>query len=272
MGVVNVTPDSFSDGGLHLDADKAVETAFRLTDEGADLIDIGAESTRPGSLPVEVGDEWRRLEPVLERLAKRTLGARLSVDTRKSEIMLRAADRGVRFINDSSGTADGRRPLDPANAGPDDDALRALAARADLDYCAMHMHGTPKTMQLDPLRGPEAVRAVDRFFAATRARFAQAGFGASRLWLDPGIGFGKGDAANLALLAAIPRWAAAGQVAVGVSRKGFIGRALGIEAPEERDGPTKMLELGLGIAGARLIRTHDVRRLARLRTLLAGGG
>jgi dihydropteroate synthase len=136
----------------------------------------------------------------------------------------------------------------------------------------MHMHGTPATMQLDPLRGPEAVRAVDAFFTATRARLARAGFGPDRLWFDPGIGFGKGDAGNLALLAAIPRWAKAGQIAIGVSRKGFIGRALGIETPQDRDGPTKMLELGLSIAGARLIRTHDVTRLARLRTLLAGGG
>lgn len=271
MGVLNVTPDSFSDGGDSLDADRAVATALRLADEGADYIDVGAESTRPGAVPVSSQAEWHRLEPVLDRLAQRTLGAKLSIDTRKPEIMLKAAEAGVGLINDSSGTADGSQPGDPANPGADDKTLQILASRSHIRYCAMHMHGTPQTMQQNPLRGQAAVTAVDKFFAGAEQRLRKAGFAQSRLWLDPGIGFGKDDTGNVALLAHVPAWSKTLGVAIGISRKGFIGRLLDITRPEQRDAPSKMLEFGLAIAGARLIRTHDVKRLAHLRSMLTGG-
>ena len=271
MGVLNVTPDSFSDGGKELDADRTLVSALRMADEGADFIDLGAESTRPGAEPVTLSDEWRRLEPVFERLAKRKIGARLSIDTRKSAIMLKAAACGIDLINDSSGKADGQPAIDPDNAGANDETLVTLAGHPGLQYSAMHLYGTPKTMQLNPLRGDGAVTSVEAFFQAAYTRLMTAGFTKDRLWFDPGIGFGKDDSGNLAVLAQIPKWSQSLPIAIGVSRKGFIGRILDIPQPQHRDAASKMLELGLAIAGVGLIRTHDVQRLARLRNTLAGG-
>lgn len=261
MGVLNVTPDSFSDGGRYLDPAAAVDQALRLVEAGADVIDVGAESTRPGAKAVAVQEEWERLEPVLKRLGAlgaKGLGARLSVDTRKPTLMRPAADLGVSFINDVSGVA----PLD---------ILTTLAEFQGLQYIAMHMIATPETMQHEPLRGSAAVRAVDAFFATASERLAAAGFAAERTWLDPGIGFGKSDSGNLRLMAELPRWTSRYNVAVGVSRKSLIGRTLDIPVPADRDAPSKMLELGLAFAGAKMIRTHEVTKLRRLLDLLVEG-
>jgi dihydropteroate synthase len=252
MGVVNVTPDSFSDGGDALSPRDALARCDELLRDGADLIDLGAESTRPGAAPLPADEEWTRLAPVLAALAQRDLVSRVSLDTRKPDLMLRAADLGIALVNDVEG-------------GRDAATLKALARYPNLGYLAMHMHGTPETMQRHPLGGRAAVAAVTSFFAERAAALRAAGFAPERVWLDPGIGFGKTDAGNLRLMAEIPRWRGAHQVAVGVSRKGFLGRALGLPAPKDRDPPTKTLELGLWLLGARLIRTHDV---ARLRTLV----
>ena len=255
MGILNVTPDSFSDGGVYLDPEEAAAHAERLAADGADIIDVGAESTRPGALAVPLDEEWGRLEPLLRQLAKAQLPIPLSVDTRKPEIMLRAADLGVAYINDVAGGA----PIK---------ILERLAGYSGLQYIAMHMNESPPTMQQDPLRGAAAVRAVDRFFAKTWATLGDAGFAPDRMWLDPGIGFGKGDSGNMQLLATLPRWAQTYKLCVGVSRKSFIGRALAIASPSDRDGPSKMLELGLAINGVRMIRTHAVKPLRRLVDLL----
>jgi dihydropteroate synthase len=252
LGVVNLTPDSFSDGGDTLAPRAALERCEALLRDGADLLDLGAESTRPGATPLSAAEEWARLEPVLTTLARRHLTARVSLDTRKPEIMRRGADLGITLINDVEG-------------GRDSATLKALARYVNLGYLAMHMHGTPENMQRQPLGSRTAVAAADAFFAEREDALRDAGFSPARIWLDPGIGFGKTDAANLRLMAEIPRWRAAHQVAVGVSRKGFLGRALGLAVPKDRDPPTKTLELGLWLLGARMIRTHDV---ARLRTLI----
>jgi dihydropteroate synthase len=255
MGIVNVTPDSFSDGGLAFDPGAAEARADRLWADGADWLDVGAESTRPGAAPVDEGEEWRRLEPVLKRLAGKSRGPRVSVDTRKPAVMRRAADLGVGMINDVSGLAD------PAT-------LTALARYPGLAYAAMHMHGTPETMQKTPLPAARARATVERFFADATAALAGAGFPPERIWLDPGIGFGKTDAANVQLIAAVGELARGRQLLVGVSRKSLLGRVLGIQEPDARDAPTKTLELGLAIAGAGMLRTHDVRRLRTLLKLL----
>lgn len=271
MGVINVTPDSFSDGSRLLDFNQAAAAVLRLADEGADLIDIGGESTRPGAKPVPTQTEWQRIEPLLAKLATRKIGAILSIDTRKPSIMLQAVEMGVGFINDSSGTADGRSPLDSMNGGADDETLAKLARYESTHYCAMHMHGIPETMQNKPLSGHAAVAEVSTFFEKAATRLQRAGFARHQIWFDPGIGFGKDDSANMSLMAEIPEWSRTHQLAVGISRKGFLGRTLEIPNPLDRDGPSKMLELGLAIAGAKLIRTHDVSRLAKIRALWRGG-
>lgn len=256
MGVINTTPDSFSDGGAYLDPLHALARAEELVAAGADYIDIGAESTRPGAAPVSMDEEWARLKPVLEPLCNSGINARISVDTRKPEIMRRAANLGVGMINDVQGNTDFA-------------TLQDLASRPGMKILVMHMHGNPQTMQKAPLRGPVAVQVVDRFFKNTHKKLLDAGFGHSQIWLDPGIGFGKTDAGNVQLMQQIPHWSAHYHLAVGISRKSLIGRTLGIENPDQRDGPSKMLELGLIAAGARLIRTHDVARLKGLVDLLS---
>ena len=255
MGVVNATPDSFSDGGIYLDPNRAVDRMFELQEDGAHLIDLGAESTRPGAAKVSIADEWSRLEPIFEAVARRGMSAPISLDTRNPENMRRGVAVGVRFINDVSGLAD-------------EQTLAYLATIPGLNYLTMHMHGTPNTMQQDPLTASDAKREVDHFFQTSRTRLIKAGFNRKNLWFDPGIGFGKTDAANLQLLARLNCWRSDYQLAVGISRKGFVGRTLGIKEPLLRDKPTKMLEVGLAMLGARLIRTHEVAQLATLLGLL----
>ncbi len=255
MGILNVTPDSFSDGGRYLDPGLAVEQAQRLLDDGASMVDVGAESTRPGSSPVTADEEWRRLEPVLVRLAAAGLTQQISVDTSKPDLMLRAAGMGVGYINDVTGTAP------PA-------ILTQLAATPDLVYLAMHAHGCPDTMQQLPLAGKQAVQAVTTFFALAYDRLIQAGFTPERIWLDPGIGFGKTDSGNVQLMAAFPAWRPRYNIAIGVSRKSLIGRVLSLPDPITRDTPSKMLEFGLALLGAGIIRTHAVKTLSQMLGLL----
>jgi dihydropteroate synthase len=258
MGVLNVTPDSFSDGGAWLEPGAAVARAQELLADGADLLDVGAESTRPGATPVPEAEEWRRLAPVLQALERDGLVTKISLDTRKPALMLRGADLGVAVLNDVAGY-------------PDPATLRRLAGYRGLSFIAMHCHGAPETMQVDPLPAAAAVDAVSGFFDAATEALTAAGFGPERIWLDPGIGFGKTDGANLRLMAAVAAWAPRRQLVLGVSRKGLLGRALGIPRPADRDAPSKTLELGLAMAGAAMIRTHDVRRLKLLLNLLHGG-
>ena len=254
MGVVNVTPDSFSDGGRFLNPQHAVDQVLRLVDQGADIVDIGAESSRPGAELVSADTEWTRLEPVLDKLFSRDIGCQISIDTNKDETMLKLISTPVSIINDIKG-------------GASTQTLKALAA-CPLTYIAMHMHRKPATMQIDPLDGLQAVAKVEAFYASTQLRLNECGFSNDRIWLDPGIGFGKTDQANIALIKSSINKAAIWPLVVGVSRKSFIGRILGIDDPLERDNPSKMLELALMLAPIKAIRTHDVAKLRALRDLL----
>jgi dihydropteroate synthase len=254
IGVLNVTPDSFSDGGTFLDPEKAVAHAWDLVTDGADVIDIGAESTRPGSAPVDADEEWRRLEPVLAALADQKPKARISLDTYKPMTMRRALDYPVDIINDISGVAD-RLTLE-------------ILAKRGLTYWAMHMHRDPASMHADPLDGADALREVAGFYQKTQATLKDVGFAEDRIWLDPGIGFGKTDRANVQVMRQALAEASRFEIVLGISRKSFIGRLLGITDPKDRDAPSKMLELGFLFAGVRGIRTHDVARLKTLRDLL----
>lgn len=251
MGVVNVTPDSFSDGGRFFKPEDAVDQVLRLVDDGADIVDIGAESSRPGAELITPEIEWQRLEPVLEKLFQRDIGCQISIDTNKDKTMLRLQDYPISIINDIKG-------------GASQSTLEALAAQ-DMTYIAMHMHQTPSTMQIKPLDGQEAVDKVEVFYTSALDRLKRCGFSEDRIWLDPGIGFGKTDCANIALIKFSMERAKKWPIVVGVSRKSFIGRLLGIDNPKERDHPSKMLELALMLAPVKAIRTHDVAKLRLIR-------
>jgi dihydropteroate synthase len=255
MGIVNITPDSFSDGGRYLGPQQAVEQAMRLLEDGADVLDLGAESARPGAVPVDVEGERQRLMPVLDRLLKMIPASQISVDTRRTAIALEVAAMGVGYINN----VEGLMP-DPVMS-----SLKDLGC----SYIAMHMHGEPGTMQERPLGREAALNEVDHFLATALKSFELAGFSRQKRFFDPGIGFGKTDSGNLALMASLPRYAEKCQVAVGISRKSMFGRLLGISVPDQRDDACKVPEFLLGVSGASLIRTHDVKRLAKIRKVFA---
>lgn len=258
MGIANITPDSFSDGGRFfsgekLDPNAALDFIEQLLADGADLVDIGAESTRPGSSEVPQEIEWQRLNPVLQRCAQKNLTQKISIDTRHEHTMLHAVqDFGVEMINNVCGIASEK-------------TLKAMIkARSQTKYVSMHMHQTPQTMQKDPLRGNEAVRVVAKFFEKSQELLQAAGFGKENIFLDPGIGFGKDDRANLKLLSCTAIFSQKHQLMIGVSRKGFLGRLLNITQPQMRDDAAKMLELGQMFMGASIIRTHDVKKLKHI--------
>ena len=255
MGVINLTPDSFSDGGDFFNPSKAFKKILDLMEEGADIIDIGAESTRPGAEPISVEEEWNRLFPVLERLSRSNLSIPLSIDTRRGEIMKRVIDSyDVSIIND-------------VNGGADESVLEAIARRS-LTYLAMHKHGCPQTMQQSPLTAGEALKEVAGFYQQTREKLLQFGFNPHQIWLDPGIGFGKTDAANLQLLKQVSEFTNSYNIAIGISRKSFLGRILDIKRPKDRDSASKMAEMSLLFANVKAIRTHDVAHLSVIKKLL----
>jgi dihydropteroate synthase len=256
MAVVNCTPDSFSDGGRHLEPDEALTHAERLLDEGADLVDVGGESTRPGAEPVPAAEEARRVLPVIRALRRRRPDAVISVDTRRSEVAAAALSAGADVVND-------------VTAGRDPELL-PLAAGHGAAVVLMHMRGEPRTMQQDP-SWEHPVAEVHAFLRDRAAAAAAAGFPPDRVWLDPGIGFGKDDAANLALLAALPELEACGHpVVVGPSRKSFIGRLTGAAVGERLPGTLAALipTLGLGRAVVRVHEAAPVRQFLDLAVLL----
>lgn len=256
MGVVNVTPDSFSDGGQFLDPVKAVDQCCRLVDQGADIIDIGAESTRPGAEFVTYEEEWRRLEPVLNSLQARDLGCLVSVDTNKPEVIQKLVRSSVDIINNVKGAA------------VDEDLLGRLAI-ANKTYVAMHMHRQPSEMQQKPLDGSRVIEEVDQFFDQTCSRLKSVGFQNNAVWLDPGIGFGKTDEANLKLIKKTLLGWGEYEILIGISRKSFLGRLLDLPDPLQRDAPSKMLELAFMCSSIKAIRTHDVLSLNKIRHLLS---
>ena len=245
MGVLNVTPDSFSDGGRFATPEAAIEQGRALADEGADLLDVGAESTRPGAESVPAAEQIRRLAPVLEGLR----GLAISVDTASAEVAAYALEHGAAIVNDVSALSD------PAMAG--------VVAASGAGVVLMHMRGTPRTMQAD-LRYDDVVGAVEAFLRERLAAAAAAGVDPECVALDPGIGFGKDAAQSVALLAATARLAAIGRpLLVGASRKSFLGRLTGAEDPRDR------LEASLAAAaiaahqGAAILRVHDVAATVR---------
>jgi dihydropteroate synthase len=253
MGVLNVTPDSFSDGGRFLDHTAAVARGREMIAEGADIIDVGGESTRPGSEPVDEAEERRRVLPVLAALAGE---CRLSIDTTKASVAEAAVASGATLINDVSAS------------------LHEVAASTGAGWIAMHMQGTPKTMQDEPTYGDVVTEVRDHLLV--RADAARAA-GVVEVWIDPGIGFGKNDAHNLALLAHLDVLVATGYpVAIGTSRKGFLGRLLA--ASDGVDGSVPVddrIEASLATAtwsmrlGASMVRVHDVRATAQAARVLA---
>jgi dihydropteroate synthase len=243
--VVNVTPDSFSDGGHYLETAAAVAHALRLVDEGADLLDLGGESTRPGSQPVSADEELRRVLPVVEELARRT-DVPLSVDTSKAEVARRALEAGAAIIND-------------VTALRGDPAMPAVVRDAGAGVILMHMRGTPATMQLAPEYPEGIVTALDRFFESRLHELPGLGIAAGRVVLDPGIGFGKTEDHNweiIAHLAALGRFGR--PVCLGVSRKGFLGRLLGRPVGERLAGSLAVACFALARGAAQVLRVHDV--------------
>ena len=246
MGVVNVTPDSFSDGGLYLDPEAAIEHGRQLVADGAAILDVGGESTRPGAAPVEAAEERRRIEPVVAGLAG--LGVEVSVDTSKASVAAAALDAGATIVND-------------VTALRGDPEMAALVADRGPTVILMHMAGDPRTMQVDP-HYDDVVAEVRQFLAERLVAALAAGIDAERIWLDPGIGFGKTVPHNLELLRGLPELATLGRpLVVGTSRKSFIGRADGSGSDDRLGGTIATSILAAG-AGAGVLRVHDVREMA----------
>jgi dihydropteroate synthase len=244
MGILNVTPDSFFDGGRFLDPAGAVDRALEMIGEGADLIDVGGESTRPGAAPVALEEELKRVLPVLRSLAGR-VRVPVSVDTMKVEVARAALDAGASILNDVS-------------ARREDPALWELAGRTGAGYVAMHMQGTPRTMQENPVY-EQVTAEVDRFFGDRLDRLNQAGVDADQVVLDVGIGFGKQSGHNLELLARLATFTKRQRpLLLGASRKSFIGQITGSSRIEERLAGSLACACWAVAAGARIIRTHDV--------------
>lgn len=243
MGVLNITPDSFSDGGVFLSVDKAVARAHDMIREGAAIIDVGGESTRPGAARIPVAEELRRVLPVIEALAK-SVSVPVSIDTRKPEVMQAAVAAGAGLINDVS-------------------ALRSpgavdMAARLDVPVCLMHMQGNPGDMQDNPVYH-DVVAEVTAFLVERAAACVAAGIDRARIFLDPGFGFGKTVEHNLLLLHELHRLVAEGYpVLVGLSRKSLIGKVLGLDV-DNRLYPGIALAVLAVWQGASVVRCHDVR-------------
>jgi dihydropteroate synthase len=258
MGILNVTPDSFSDGGLYLDPSRAVERALQMAREGADLLDIGGESTRPGAAPVPLKEELRRIMPVLEAVAGavRALPDRrplLSVDTRKAEVARRAAEAGADLINDTSGLTH-------------DPAMAAVVADSGLPIVLQHIRGTPATMQRNP-RYAHLMPEIAGFLRAQMEKAVRAGMREDKIVIDPGIGFGKRRRDNLAILRNLDVLKSLGRpILVGASRKSFLKEG-NVLPPAERLEASLAAEALAIAGGADIIRVHDVREAARVASL-----
>jgi len=245
MGILNVTPDSFSDGGQHASAEAAHRRARLMVAEGADLIDVGGESTRPGAAPVGVEEELDRVLPVVRMLADE-LSVPVSIDTRHAAVAGACVDAGASVVNDITGFRD-----------PE---MIAVAAESEVGLVVMHMLGEdPATMQDDP-RYADVVAEVTQFLSERATALESVGVAPERIALDPGIGFGKTFEHNLALLRGLPAIAALGYpVLVGASRKRFIGHILGEDDPKRRVAGSVGAAVYAALAGADIVRVHDVR-------------
>jgi len=257
MGIVNVTPDSFSDGGQYLEPAAAIEWGLQLAEQGADLLDVGGESTRPYSAPVSAADELRRVLPVVQALCERTR-IPVSIDTSKAVVAAEAIAAGAEIINDVTGLE-----ADPR--------MMRVAQETGAAACVMHMRGTPQTMQDDP-RYDDVVQDVGAYLRRRRDALIASGLDVQRICLDPGIGFGKTHQHNLTLLAHCGRYHALGcPLMVGHSRKGFIGKVLD-DPQADRTAGTIGVALALARQGVQVIRVHDILPLRQSLLLFDAAG
>jgi dihydropteroate synthase len=248
MGVINVTPDSFSDGGNFFTAEKAIEHGIQMAAQGAQIIDVGGESTRPGAEPVSAKEELARVLPVIAKL-RENVSAFLSIDTTKSAVAREALEAGASIINDVSG-------------GRADPEMMTLAADKRAAFVIMHMQGTPRTMQTNPLYDDVVTEVVD-FFRQQYARALECGIDSMAIAFDPGIGFGKTVEHNLELLANLPRLRVHNRpIVVGVSRKSSLGKMIGSAKMNDRLAPTIAFTALLRERGANVLRVHDVKENA----------
>jgi dihydropteroate synthase len=244
MGIVNVTPDSFSDGGKFFNASNAIQRAEELLAEGANILDIGGESTRPYATPVSEEEELRRVLPVIRAVLEKHPQAIISIDTSKPAVAAAAIAAGAEIINDITGFADPQ--------------MSQLAAQTQAGVCAMHIQGTPQTMQDRP-HYTDVVREVGEYLAERRDRLLSAGIERARICLDPGIGFGKTHEHSIALMQNCAQFHALGcPLLVGHSRKGFIGHLLGDKTADRAAG-TLGASLALALQGIQIIRLHEIR-------------
>ncbi len=242
MGILNITPDSFSDGGKFLQIDAALKAAEKMVSEGADILDIGGESTRPGSTPVSLQEEMQRVLPVIEKISI-NLKVKISVDTTKYEVAKESLALGATLINDISGGKDIRMP--------------SLLKDNNISYILMHMQGTPQTMQQNPSYGNGVVAEVGKYLRERVRLFVEAGAKRSQLWVDPGIGFGKTVDHNLDLLRHLSTFRDTGErLVIGTSRKGFLSKVCATN--EERLSGTITTNLWAYQQGASVFRVHDV--------------
>jgi len=247
MGVVNVTPDSFSDGGMFHEQDTAIKHALRLVEEGADIIDVGGESTRPGSSSVPADEEWRRVEPVIRALERET-DVPISIDTMKPEVAWKAIEAGAIMVNDVSGLRD-KEMVD-------------LVAREHVAVTIMHMLGEPKTMQENPVYR-DVVKDVKDYLRDQMQAAMDAGVAKDSIVIDPGIGFGKTVEHNLELINHVPDLADLGRpVMIGASRKSFIGAITRADVTDRLEGSLAAAVMAV-VRGARMLRVHDVKQTLR---------
>lgn len=249
MGVLNVTPDSFSDGQKYLGKDEALEKAYEMEEDGADIIDVGGESTRPGSKPVEVEEELRRTIPVIKSLSKK-LSIPISIDTTKAKIAEAALDSGAEIINDIS-------------AMRFDQEMVTVASKQKASVIIMHMRDTPETMQRNTTY-VNILSEIYRFLSERLSFLLKHGIEPERIAVDPGIGFGKGAEDNLKIIKEIDFLKSLGKpIVLGPSRKSFIGHVLGLDVPGRLEGTSATITAGV-LGGAHIVRVHDVKEMRRV--------
>ena len=249
MGILNVTPDSFSDGGKFNTLEKAVLQGLKMADDGADIIDVGGESTRPGSQPVEVSEEIKRVVPVIKNLKKR-ISIPISVDTYKSEVARAAIDAGAEIINDIT-------------ALNGDKKMGELAAKNKVTVVLMHMQGSPATMQLKP-KYKNVVQEIILFLKDRIEKAKEYGIKDDRIVIDPGIGFGKTVEHNLKIIKNLKEFAILKkQILIGPSRKSFIGKILDLDASQRCEGSAAAISMSVA-NGANIVRVHDIKEMKRV--------
>ncbi|MEK6690990.1 MAG: dihydropteroate synthase [Nitrospirota bacterium] len=260
MGILNVTPDSFSDGGLYLNTDKAVERSFEIEKEGADIIDIGGESTRPGALPLSPEEELSRVVPVIEKLKSR-LRIPISIDTYKAEVAREAIKAGASIINDISGLR-----FDPE--------IASVSAEYDVPVVIMHIKGTPRDMQINPVY-QDLIGEIRHFLEEGISIAQKAGVDDDMIIIDPGIGFGKTFEHNLEIINRLDEFRSLGMpILLGPSRKSFIGKILDLPPGDRLEGTAAAVAIGI-MKGANIVRVHDVSsivRVARVVDAITHGG